>query len=533
MIQVTGVTKAFAGKKLFEDVNTNFPPGRRYGLTGPNGAGKSTFMKILGGDLEPDTGTVSRPKRFSVLKQDQFAFEDWKALDVVVSGNKALWAAMQEKEKLLAHAELSDEDGARLGELEGVIAEEDGYSAEAEAATLLGGLGIQEKDQSRPMKELTGGDKVRALLAQALFGKPTALLLDEPTNSLDLDSIHWLEEFLLSYEGTLIVISHDRHFLNEICTHIADIDYETIITYVGCYDDMVRQKAQVRSRIESENADKSKRREQLQDFIARFSAGTRASQVQSRKKQLEKLSMADVKKSNIARPFIKFEQKRPSGKQTLTIEGLGKKWPGEKPLFKDFNALIRKGERVAVVGKNGVGKTTLVRTLLGELQPDAGTAVWGHEAQIGYMPQDAKLVIPTNTTCFDYLHDIDPSAGNEMLRGLLGRMLFRGDEGMKPTKALSGGEAVRLLFCKLMLTQPNVLVLDEPNNHLDLEAIAALGEGLANYPGTVLMVAHDRSLVAEVATRIFAFHSSGVLEDFAGDYEMFLQKHGGFIDERK
>ena len=533
MIQVTNVTKAFAGKKLFEEVNTSFPPGRRYGLTGPNGAGKSTLMKILAGDLEPDSGTISRPKRFSVLKQDQFAFEEWKVLDVVVSGNKLLWAAMQEKDRLLASETLSDAEGARLGELEGVIAEEDGYSAEAEAAVLLEGLGIPESEQSRKMSEITGGDKVRALLAQALFGKPTALLLDEPTNSLDLDSIHWLEDFLLAFEGVLIVISHDRHFLNAICTHIADIDYETIITYPGNYDDMVRGKSQVRSRIESENADKSKRREQLQDFIARFAAGTRASQVQSRKKQLEKLSLAEMKKSNIARPFIKIEQKRPSGRQTLTIDKLTKSFDGQRPLFKNFSALITRGERVAIVGKNGVGKTTLLRTLLGELQPDSGTAVWGHEAQIGYLPDDAKLVIPKGTTCFDYLHDIDARAGNEELRGLLGRMLFRGDEGIKPTHALSGGEAVRLLFCKLMLTQPNVLVLDEPNNHLDLEAISALGEGLASYQGTVLMVAHDRDLIASCATRIFAFHSNGVLEDFAGDYEMFLDRHGGFIDERK
>jgi ATPase subunit of ABC transporter with duplicated ATPase domains len=529
MIQVQDVTKAFAGKKLFENVGTAFPPGRRYGLTGPNGAGKTTFMKILAGDLEPDTGTVSRPKRFSVLKQDQYAFEDKKVLDVVLMGNATLWEAMQEKERLLAQAHLSDEDGARLGELEGVIAEEDGYSAEAQAATLLEGLGVYEEDQGRRMKEVTGGNKVRVLLAQALFGKPTALLLDEPTNSLDLDSIHWLEDFLLQYEGTLVVISHDRHFLNSICTHIADIDYETIITYVGNYDDMVRAKAQVRSRIEAENADKMKKRAQLQEFVARFSAGTRASQVQSRIKQLEKLSVADMKKSNIARPFIKFEQKRPSGKQTLTIEGLTKGF--DRTLFENFSALITKGEKVAVVGRNGVGKTTLLRTLIGELEPGAGKISWGHEAQVGYMPQDVKPIIPINTTCFDYLHDIDPSAGNEEIRGLLGRMLFRGDEGMKPTKALSGGEAVRLLFCKLMLTKPNVLVLDEPTNHLDLEAISALGEGLANYPGTAIFVAHDRDLIDTAATRILAFHHGG-LEDFAGDYETFLEKHGGFIDAR-
>jgi ATPase subunit of ABC transporter with duplicated ATPase domains len=527
MIQVQDVTKAFAGKKLFENVSTAFPPGRRYGLTGPNGAGKTTFMKILAGDLEPDTGVVSRPRRMSVLKQDQYAYEDKKVLDVVLMGNALLWDAMQEKDRLLAKPDLTDEDGSRLGELEGVIAEEDGYSAEAHAATLLDGLGIFEQDHQKEMREVTGGNKVRVLLAQALFGKPTALLLDEPTNSLDLDSIHWLEDFLLQYEGTLVVISHDRHFLNAICTHIADIDYETIITYVGNYDDMVRAKGQVRSRIEAENADKMKKRAQLQEFVARFSAGTRASQVQSRIKQLEKLSLADVKKSNIARPFIKFEQKRPSGKQTLTVEGLSKGF--DKPLFTNFSALITKGEKVAVVGRNGVGKTTFVRSIIGELTPGSGKATWGHEAQIGYMPQDVKPIIPTNTTCFDYLHDIDPGAGNEEIRGLLGRMLFRGDEGMKPTKALSGGEAVRLLFCKLMLVKPNVLVLDEPTNHLDLESISALGDGLANYPGTVIFVAHDRDLIDTAATRIFAFHHGG-MEDFAGGYEDFLEKHGGFID---
>src|SRR5437867_1957723 len=288
---------------------------------------------------------------------------------------------MQEKDRLLAQAHLSDEDGARLGELEGVIAEEDGYSAEAQAATLLEGLGIFEQEQLRLMREITGGDKVRVLLAQALFGKPTALLLDDPTNSLDIDSIHWLEDFLQKYEGTLVVISHDRHFLNAISTHIADIDYETIITYVGGYDDMVRAKAQVRSRIESENADKMKKREQLQEFVARFSAGTRASEVQSRIKQLEKLSVADLEQSNIDRPFIKFEQKRPSGKQTLTIEGLTKGF--DRTLFENFSALVTKGEKVAVVGRNGVGQTTLLRTLIGELEPDAGKITSGHEAQIG------------------------------------------------------------------------------------------------------------------------------------------------------
>jgi ATPase subunit of ABC transporter with duplicated ATPase domains len=419
MIQVTDVTKAFAGKKLFESVSTAFPPGRRYGLTGPNGAGKTTFMKILSGDIEPDTGTVSRPKRMSVLKQDQYAFEDRRVLDVVLMGNKILWAAMQEKEKLLAKPDLSNEEGARLGELEGAIAEEDGYSAEAHAATLLDGLGVFEEEHLRLMREVTGGDKVRVLLAQALFGKPTALLLDEPTNSLDIDSIHWLEDFLEQYEGTLVVVSHDRHFLNAITTHIADIDYECIITYGGNYDDMVRAKAQVRSRIESENADKAKKRAQLQEFVARFSAGTRASQVQSRIKQIEKLSLADMKKSNIARPFVKFEQKRPSGKQTLTIEGLTKGFEKGKPLFKDFGALVTKGEKVAIVGRNGVGKTTFLRTVLGELEPGgAGQGDLVPRAQsLRPMPGRPGPSSGEQQPVSDYPTSIPAAEGAEQIRG--------------------------------------------------------------------------------------------------------------------
>src|SRR4051812_2866508 len=363
MIQVQDVTKAFAGKKLFENVSTTFPPGRRYGLTGPNGAGKTTFMKILAGDLDPDAGVVSRPKRFSVLKQDQYAYEDKKVLDVVLMGNAALWEAMQEKERLLAKSDLTDEDGARLGELEGVIAEEDGYSAEAQAATLLEGLEVYEADQQRLMKEITGGNKVRVLLAQALFGKPTALLLDEPTNSLDLDSIHWLEVFLLQYGGTLIVIPHDRHFLNAICTHIADIDYETIITYTGSYDDMVVMKTQVRSQIESQNAQREKKISQLNEFIARFAAGTRSSQVQSRRKEVERLQVTELAKSNIQRPFIKFEMKRPSGKHVLDLEEVTKSY-GETNVIRGFTGSVIRGEKIALMGRNGAGKTTLLNALL-------------------------------------------------------------------------------------------------------------------------------------------------------------------------
>ncbi len=521
-LQVTQVTKAYGQKRLFEDVDVAFNEHNRYGLTGPNGAGKSTFMKILAGELDPDTGTISRPKKTSVLKQDQFGYEEVRVLDVVLQGNKTLWAALHEKEGLLHKAELTDDDGHRLADLEGIIAEEDGYTAEADAGSLLSGLGVPEADHTRLMREIPGGYKLRVLLAQALFGKPQALLLDEPTNNLDLDSIRWLEGFLRDYEGILVAISHDRHFLNAICTHIADIDYQTIITYPGGYDDMVMAKAGVRSRIESENAEKQKKIAQLQDFVARFSAGTRASQVQSRKKAMEKLQLADLKRSNIERPFIKFEQKRPSGKQTLTVEHLTKHWPGVN-VADDFSALVTRGEKIAIIGRNGVGKTTLCKMLVGQLEPDEGTLTWGHEAKLGYLAQDHREGIPNDTTAAEWLHTFDHKAGNEEIRGLLGRMLFKGEEGLKPTRALSGGEGVRLIFAKLMLTKDNVLVLDEPTNHLDLESIVALGDALSKYEGTAFVVTHDRDLIEQFATRLWAFTSEGLV-DFRGTYDEYLAK---------
>ncbi|NUP05383.1 MAG: ATP-binding cassette domain-containing protein [Polyangiaceae bacterium] len=521
-IQVQNVTKGYGSKRLFEDVVVNFSEHRRYGLTGPNGAGKSTFMKILAGDLEADSGNVIRPAKTSVLRQDQYAFEDHRVLDTVIMGNARLWAAMTEKDALLALPELTDEQGGRLGELEGVIAEEDGYTAESEAATLLDGLGIPESEHTRLMREIAGGLKLRVLLAQALFGRPEALLLDEPTNNLDLDTIRWLERFLCDYEGVLVTISHDRHFLNEICTHIADIDYETIIVYTGGYDEMVMAKSQVRSRVEQENAERSKRIEQLREFVAKFGAGTRASQVQSRKKQIEKLGLAELKKSNIQRPFIQLTQKKPSGKQTLTVEGLDKHWPGVK-VVEGFDALVTKGEKIAIVGRNGVGKTTLCRMLVGELEPDAGKITWGHQASVGYLAQDHREGIPNDSTVAEWLHSIDPSAYVQDIRGLLGKMLFSGDEGHKPTHALSGGEAVRLLFAKLMLTKDNVLVLDEPTNHLDLESIVALGEALVRYEGTAFVVAHDRDLITQFATRLWAFTPNGLV-DFKGSYDAFLEQ---------
>jgi ATPase subunit of ABC transporter with duplicated ATPase domains len=519
-ISVQGVTKVYGSKKLFVDVNVAFAPGRRFGLTGPNGAGKSTFMKILAGDVEADYGTVSRPEKTSVLRQDQYAFEDLRVLDVVVMGNKRLWNAMQEKERLYLVEALTDAQGERLGELEGIVGEEDGYSSEADAGDLLMGLGIPISEHERPMREIAGGFKLRVLLAQALYGKPDALLLDEPTNNLDLDTIRWLERFLTNYTGVLITISHDRHFLNEVCTHIADIDFESIITYPGSYDEMVMTKSQVRSRVEQENADRKKKIDQLQDFVARFGAGTRASQVQSRKRQIDKLALVELKRSNIERPFIQLLQGKPSGKQTLTIERLTKRWPAVT-ICEKFDALITKGEKVAIVGKNGVGKTTLCRMLMGELEPDAGKISWGHQVSIGYMAQDHRDSIPNDTTVHEWLHDIDPTASNQDIRGLLGKMLFKGEEGLKLTSSLSGGEAVRLMFSKLMLTKDNVLILDEPTNHLDLEAIIALGQALERYDGTAFVVSHDRDLISNFATRLFAFTDKGLV-DFSGSYDDFL-----------
>jgi ATPase subunit of ABC transporter with duplicated ATPase domains len=524
MISVQNVTKAFGPKKLFEDVNVAFPPGRRYGLTGPNGAGKTTFMKILAGDEDPDTGTILKPKRLGILRQDQFQYEDDRVLDVVLMGNQVLWEALKEKDRLLAKADISEEDGHRLGELEGHIAEEDGYTAEASAAELLEGLGIPQEAHEQPMRALTGGYKLRVLLAQALFGRPQALLLDEPTNNLDIESIRWLERFLHAYEGVLITISHDRHFLNAICTHIADIDYETIITYTGGYDDMVRQKGQVRSRVESENAEKQKKIAQLQDFVARFHAGTRASQVQSRIRAMDKLRLEDLKRSNIQAPFIKLEQAKPSGRQTLTVEDLAKSY-GRREIIRPFSALVTRGEKVAIIGKNGVGKTTLVQLLVGQLQPDAGTVTWGHQASVGYLPQDHTGLIRPGTTAFGWLRELEDKLSNEEISGLLGRMLFSGEERMKPTDTLSGGEIVRLLLSNLMRTKDNVVVFDEPTNHLDLQAIAALGEGLSRYEGTAFVVTHDQQLIGEVATRIWALRDEEPILDFNGTFDEFLEKH--------
>jgi ATPase subunit of ABC transporter with duplicated ATPase domains len=531
MISVSNISMRYGSKVLFEDVSTTFTPGRRYGLTGPNGAGKTTFMKILAGELEPQKGSVVRPRKQGVLRQDQFAFDAYRVIDTVIMGNKPLWAALEERDRIYAKPEMTDEDGMRLGELEGTIGDEDGYSAESDAAVLLDGLDIPEALHERRMGELQGGQKVRVLLAQALFGKPQALLLDEPTNYLDLDSIHWLQDFLTNYDGTLIAISHDRHFLNSVTTHTADIDYQTIITYTGGYDEMVMAKTQIRSRLESENAQRDKKIAQLNEFIARFAAGTRSSQVTSRRKEVERLQTNELARSNIQRPYIRFDQVRPSGKHVLEFKHLTKYY-GELKVIDGFTANVLRGEKICLMGRNGIGKTTLLKSLLAnypglsekQFTLDSGTVFWGHEAQVGYFSQDVGSTIEHGLTVAEWLHQWEPSAHMEDIRGILGQMLFSGEEGAKPTKALSGGEQARLAFCKLILTKPNILILDEPTNHLDLEAINALNIALQRYEGTVLLVTHDHDLIDEVATRLWVFHDGGI-EDFQGPYEEWKGKH--------
>jgi ATPase subunit of ABC transporter with duplicated ATPase domains len=531
MLSVSNVSMRYGAKVLFEDVSVSFVPGRRYGLTGPNGSGKSTFMKILTGELDAQKGTVVRPRKFGVLRQDQFAFDSYRVIDTVIMGNKGLWAALEERDRIYEKSELSDADGMRLGELEGVIGDEDGYTAEADAAVLLDGLDIPESLHDRKMGELQGGQKVRVLLAQALFGKPEALLLDEPTNYLDLESIHWLQDFLDHYDGTLIAISHDRHFLNSVTTHTADIDYETIIVYTGGYDDMVIAKTQIRSTLESQNAQREKKIAQLNDFIARFAAGTRSSQVTSRRKEVERLQTNDLARSNIQRPYIRFDQIRPSGKHVLEFKHLTKLY-GEHKVIDGFTANVLRGERICLMGRNGAGKTTLLKSLLAnypgladkDFELDSGSVFWGHEAQIGYFPQDVGATIEHGLTVAEWLHRWNPAAHVEDIRGILGQMLFSGEEGDKQTKALSGGEQARLAFCKLILTKPNFLIFDEPTNHLDLEAINALNIALQRYEGTVLLVTHDHDLIDEVATRLWVFKEEGI-EDFQGPYAEWKGKH--------
>jgi ATPase subunit of ABC transporter with duplicated ATPase domains len=534
MISVENVTMRFGARVLFEDVTTTFMSGRRYAISGPNGAGKSTFMKILTGEQDATHGTITRPKKIGILRQDQFAFDKFRVIDTVIMGNATLWKALQEREALYAkpHDELTDADGMRLGELEGIVGEENGYTAEADAGVLLDGLGIEADLHEREMGELQGGQKVRVLLAQALFGNPSALLLDEPTNNLDLDSVHWLKEYLLEYHGVLIVISHDRHFLNSVCTHTADIDYQTIIMYPGGYDDMVIAKTQIRSRMEAENAVREKKISQLNDFIARFSAGTRSAQATSRKKEVERLQVSELARSNIQRPYIRFQFDVPSGRAPLEIKHLSKSYDNLK-VIPNFSANVTRGEKIALTGRNGAGKTTMLKSIIrnagqfiGEAEHkfkiDSGNVIWGHEVTVGYFPQDFGYTIDKSKgiSALDWLWQFKPQAPQEEIRAALGQMLFSGEDALKPTSGLSGGECARLIFCKLMIQKPNFLVLDEPTNNLDLESNNALNIALQKYEGTVLLVTHDEDVLDEVATRVWHFQG-GKIEDFKGTYEDF------------
>ncbi len=524
MIVVNEVSKSFGARLLFDNVSVKFTPGNRYGLTGPNGSGKSTFMKILSGEIEAtNRGTISRPRRLGVLKQDQFAFDDERIIDTVIMGNDVLWKALSERNALCEKSSVTDAEMHKLGELESVIADENGYMAEIEAAAILRGIGLPEERHTDLMRSLPTDMKFRILLAQAVFGNPPALLLDEPTNHMDLESIHWLEEYLAQYDGTLIVISHDRHFLNAVCTHIADIDYDTIILYPGNYDQMVDEKLQARQSVESENRDKAKKIAQLQEFISRFAAGQRSSQVQSRRKEVARLAPAELKRSNIQRPYIRFEQNKASGREAVIATDLSKGF-GDGLVLDRVNIEFMRGDKVAIIGGNGVGKTTLLRCLIGELTPDSGRVRWGHGMEWGYYPQDYAGQLTPGMTALEWITQFEPNRDVQIARGLLGRMLFSGDEALKQTQVLSGGETARLLFARLMLGKYPVLILDEPTNHLDLESVNALGEGLSLYEGTVLLVSHDRDLISDVATRILAFTPDGLV-DFPGTYEEYLDRN--------
>ncbi|MDR3710171.1 MAG: ATP-binding cassette domain-containing protein [Capsulimonadaceae bacterium] len=524
MIIVSDVTKSYGTRILFESVSVKFSPGNRYGLTGPNGAGKSTFLKILTGEIEPSNrGKITRPKRVGVMRQDQFAFDNEKIIDTVMMGNAPLWDALKERDALYAAGEFTDPIMERLGDLESIVADENGYMAEIDAAEILRGIGLTDDRHNDLMKSLPTDYKFRVLLAQALFGNPQALLLDEPTNHMDLDGIHWLEAFLQEYDGTMIVISHDRHFLNAICTHIADIDYETVIVYPGSYDDMVEHKMQAHTRMEAENRDKAKKIAQLQEFVSRFAAGQRSSQVQSRRKEMLRLAPTELKRSNIQRPYIRFDQNKAPSREVVTVKGLNKSF-GDNHVLKDITLEVARGEKIAIIGPNGVGKTTLLRCLIGELRIDSGEIRWGHGMDKGYYAQDFADQIDRGMSAIDYLMQYETGEGYEIIRGLMGRMLFSGDEALKLTDNLSGGELARLKLAQLMIGKPPVLVFDEPTNHLDLESVNALGEGLSLFEGTVFVVTHDQDLITDVATRILRL-SPGEFLDFHGTWEEYLEQY--------
>jgi ATPase subunit of ABC transporter with duplicated ATPase domains len=510
MITLREITKKVGPRLLFENVSITFGKGR-YGLTGPNGAGKSTLLKIVMGTEEATSGSVSLPRKVGFLKQNIEQFRDYKVLDVVIMGNQRLWDALVERDQLY-EVEMTDEVGIRLGELEEIINEEDGYNAESEAEVLLTGMGIPQEMHQQKMHTIPTDRQFRVLLCQALFGNPEALLLDEPTNHLDLESIGWLERFLHEYQGVLVVVSHDRHFLNAVTTHIADIDYETVIIYPGNYDEMLVTKTSVRERAETDNKTKEKKVAQLREFVARFGAGTRASQVQSRIREIERLEPQELKKSNIQRPYIRFyPPEKPSGQIVFKVNDLCKSYD-QKSVIHNFSFDVMRGDKIGVIGNNGKGKTTLLKLLAGNLPQDSGVMELGHQVQIGYFPQNHAEVIDkkSSMTAFDWLKKRREGVYDQDIRSILGKMLFSGDDAFKPISALSGGETARLIIGGMMLCNFNVLILDEPNNHLDLEAVSALSWALQDFKGTVLVASHDRDLINNSATKIIAFEENRI-----------------------
>jgi ATPase subunit of ABC transporter with duplicated ATPase domains len=516
----------FGAKPLFENISVKFGDGNRYGLIGANGSGKSTLMKILGGDLEPTSGNVSvdADERLGKLRQDQFAFETYTVLDTVIMGHAELWEVKQERDRIYSLANMSEEDGMRVAELEIVFGELDGYTAEARAGELLLGLGIPIEQHTGPMSAVAPGWKLRVLLAQVLFADPEIMLLDEPTNNLDINTIRWLEELLNQRNSTMIVISHDRHFLNSICTHMADLDYGELRVYPGNYDDYMTASTQARERLYADNAKKKAQIAELQTFVSRFSANaSKAKQATSRAKQIEKIKLDEVKPSSRVSPFIRFAQERKLYRLALEVQGLSKSF-GELQLLRDLDLTIEVGERVAIIGPNGIGKSTLLRCLMGELQPEAGSVKWSENAAIGYCAQDHAADFAKDMSLFEWMEQWrKPRDDEQAIRATLGRMLFSSDETGKSVKVLSGGEQGRMMFGKLMQLQPNVMLLDEPTNHLDMEAIEALNLALENYPGTLLFVSHDREFVSSLATRIIELTPTGIV-NFSGNYEDYLQR---------
>ncbi|MHB8057659.1 MAG: ABC-F family ATP-binding cassette domain-containing protein [Desulfuromonadaceae bacterium] len=525
MIAASNITLSYGKRVLFKDVNIKFTPGNCYGLIGANGAGKSTFLKILAGEIDADKGEiiVGPRERIAVLRQDQFAFDDETVFNTVIMGHKRLYDVMTEREAIYSKAEFTEEDGVRSAELEGDFAEMNGYEVESEAAVLLNGLGIPEELRTKQMKELEPGDKVRVLLAQALFGNPDVLLLDEPTNNLDLKSIQWLEEFLFRFPNTVIVVSHDRHFLNQVCTHTADIDFGRIQIYVGNYDFWYHASQLNLKQKQNENRKVSEKADELKAFIQRFSSNaSKAKQATSRRKLLDKLTLEDMPTSSRKYPHVVFKPERACGDIILEIQGLTKEIDGAKVL-NNLDLIVRKDDKIAFVGSNPLARTTLFQILAGELEPDSGSFRWGITINSAYFPKENSQFFERELTLIEWLGQYSPpTEGETFARGFLGRMLFSGEEAMKKTTVLSGGEKVRCMLSRMMLTGANVLILDEPTNHLDLESITALNDGLIAFNEVILFASHDHEFVSTVATRIVEITPGGVIDRTMG-FEEYME----------